>query len=607
MRPKIPPTGELRRSQVLTTFGPGAMVDLPNHAVLIAGLEYWKGDKQRIYEDRLQTWLGERLKVPELKLFAPPVDSGDATATRTGIDAFQFPVWFLGQVDETWRAPDGRLYRTRPLLPWDRLVKDGYLTRDRKIKPVVPIRFVQACVRGHISDVDWYGFVRRDYKSERTGDLWFDEGGAGNDFAEIYVRDEKNGNQRRPLSEATIRDGSVLGWCSGRSPWLGPRIREPCDKPNRLLTRSASNAYFSQTVSVISLPDSDQALRNAVDRVWEDYLKYCESEAEVRKERRKEKVAAALEGFTDAVVWADVERRLGGAAPVEKGIKQVEIETLLAQKDTLGEDKPEGDFYARTQPIGPLPRSAEGKLNRLVLVHRLREVSAQVGFTRFDAALPDINGELVLDVELAPLSRDLTWLPANENRGEGVFLAFSPEAIRAWLKRAEVKARAAQLIAGFEEWRKRKNVDMATFAGLPYIMLQSLAHLLITALSLDCGYSASAIRERIYAGESGYGILLYTGTPGSEGSLGGLVEMGKNLGRHLERALELGRLCSNDPVCAQHDPADPHEERFLHGAACHGCLLIAETSCERRNELLDRALVVPTVATPGAAFFCENG
>lgn len=607
MRPKIPPTGELRRSQVLTTFGPGAMVDLPNHAVLIAGLEYWKGDKQRIYEDRLQTWLGERLKVPELKLFAPPVDSGDATATRTGIDAFQFPVWFLGQVDETWRAPDGRLYRTRPLLPWDRLVKDGYLTRDRKIKPVVPIRFVQACVRGHISDVDWYGFVRRDYKSERTGDLWFDEGGAGNDFAEIYVRDEKNGNQRRPLSEATIRDGSVLGWCSGRSPWLGPRIREPCDKPNRLLTRSASNAYFSQTVSVISLPDSDQALRNAVDRVWEDYLKYCESEAEVRKERRKEKVAAALEGFTDAVVWADVERRLGGAAPVEKGIKQVEIETLLAQKDTLGEDKPEGDFYARTQPIGPLPRSAEGRLNRLVLVHRLREVSAQVGFTRFDAALPDINGELVLDVELAPLSRDLTWLPANENRGEGVFLAFSPEAIRAWLKRAEVKARAAQLIAGFEEWRKRKNVDMATFAGLPYIMLQSLAHLLITALSLDCGYSASAIRERIYAGESGYGILLYTGTPGSEGSLGGLVEMGKNLGRHLERALELGRLCSNDPVCAQHDPADPHEERFLHGAACHGCLLIAETSCERRNELLDRALVVPTVATPGAAFFCENG
>ncbi len=607
MKPKIPPAGQLRRSQVLTTFGPGAMVDLPEHSVLIAGLEYWKGDKERIYEGRLEAWLAERLSVPELKLFAPPVDSGDDGAARTGMDAFLFPIWFLGQVDETWTAPDGRVYRTRPLLPWDRLVKGGYLTRDRKIKPVVPVRFVQACVRGHISDVDWYGFVRRDYSTERTGDLWFDEGGAGNDFAEIYVRDEKNDHQRRPLSEATVRDGGALGRCSGKSPWLGPRVREPCDKPNRLLTRSASNAYFSQTVSVISLPDSDQALRDATDRVWEDYLKYCEGESDVRKERRKEKVAAALDGFTDAVVWGEVERRLRGTDKVDKGIKQVEIETLLAQKDTLGEDKPEGDFYARTHPTGPLPRTARGKIDRLVLVHRLREVSTQVGFTRFDATLPDIDGELVLDVEMAPLSRDLTWLPASENRGEGVFLSFSKVAIGEWLERKEVKARARQLVAGFDEWRRRKKSEKMTFPGLPYILLQSLSHLMITALSLDCGYSASAIRERVYAGESGYGILLYTGTPGSEGSLGGLVEMGKNIGRHLERALELGRLCSNDPVCAQHDPADPHEERFLHGAACHGCLLIAETSCERRNELLDRALVVPTVATPGAAFFREEG
>ena len=607
MKPKIPPTGELRRSQVLTTFGPGSMVDLPDHSVLIAGLEYWKGDKERIYEERLEGWLRKRLEVPELKLFAPPVDSDDATAPRTGIDVFQFPTWFLGQVDETWDAPDGRRYRTRPMLPWDRLVKGGYLTRDRKIKPVVPVRFVQACVRGHIGDVNWYGFVRRDYNTDHTGDLWFDEGGAGNDFAEIYVRDERNGNQRRPLSEATLPDGSVLGWCSGRSPWLGPRVRQPCDRPNRLLTRSASNAYFSQTVSVISLPDSDHAAREAVDRVWEDYLQYCETEADVRKERRKERVAAALEGFADPVVWADVQRRLGGAAPVDKGIKQAELETLLAQKATLGEDKPEGDFFARTQPIGPLPPGAEGKLDRLVLVHRLREVSAQVGFTRFDATLPDVNGELDLDVELAPLSRDLTWLPANENRGEGVFLSFSKTAIQAWLDRPEVKIRAGQLMAGFGEWQRRKKLESAAFPGLPYIMLQSLAHLMITTLSLDCGYSASAIRERIYSGESGHGILLYTGTPGSEGSLGGLVEMGKNIGRHLEHALEQGRLCSNDPVCAQHDPADRHEERFLHGAACHGCLLIAETSCERRNEYLDRALVVPTVATRGAAFFGGDG
>ncbi|HNN54694.1 MAG TPA: hypothetical protein PKO07_26925, partial [Pseudomonadota bacterium] len=202
---RVPPTGELRRSQVLTTFGPGAMLDLPTQSVLISGLEGWKGDKERIYEDRLQNWLSEKLSIKELQLFAPPVSSTDPLAARSGIDVFLFPEWFLGQVEETWKDVDGRVYRTRPLLPWTRLVKDGYLSRDRKVKPVVPVRFVQACVRGHISDIDWYGFVRRDYKTERTGDLWFDEGGAGNDLTEIYVRDEKMGNQRRPLSEAAVQ------------------------------------------------------------------------------------------------------------------------------------------------------------------------------------------------------------------------------------------------------------------------------------------------------------------------------------------------------------------------------------------------------------------
>ena len=606
MKPKIPPTGSLRRSQVITTFGPGAMVDLPEYSVLISGLEGWKGNKERIYEERLEGWLSKNRKVPGIKLYSPPVDSGDPLAPRTGIDVVQFPTWFLGQVDETWKAPDGRSYRTRPLVRWDRLVKGGYLTRDRKQKPVVPVRFVQACVRGHISDIDWYGFVRSNYNSEQTGDLWFDEGGAGNDFAEIYVRDEKNNNQRRPLSEAAIRDAPVLGKCSGRRPWLGPREFEPCDKHNRLLTRSASNAYFSQTVAVISLPDGDKLIRDAVDRVWEDFLQYCLEPSDVAKERRKLKVDIALEGVSDAAVWADVQRRLAGTPAQDKGIKQVEIETLLSQKDSIGEDKPDGDFYARTYEIGALPPAAKGRVDRLVLVHRLREVSAQVGFTRFEASLPDINGELDLDVELAPLSRDLTWLPANENRGEGVFLSLPDKAIQDWLLQPGVKARSAQLMAGYEAALERRPTSGSTFVGLPYIMLHSLAHLMITTLSLDCGYSASAIRERIYTGKSGHGILLYTGSPGSEGSLGGLVEMGKNIGRHLERALELGRLCSNDPVCAQHSPADPHEERFLHGAACHGCLLIAETSCERRNELLDRALVVPTVATPGAAFFGEH-
>jgi hypothetical protein len=201
----------------------------------------------------------------------------------------------------------------------------------------------------------------------------------------------------------------------------------------------------------------------------------------------------------------------------------------------------------------------------------------------------------------------LSWLPAIENRGEGIFLQFRGEAIDAWMQRPAVKRRGLQLEAGFECWKKDHDKSQRKFFGLPYILLHSLSHQLITAVSLECGYPASSIRERIYAGSYGYGILLYTGTADAEGTMGGLVEAGRQIARHLKAALDLGRLCSNDPVCAQHAPENQHECRFLHAAACHGCLLIAETSCEQHNDFLDRALVISTVDSNGAEFFGQDG
>ena len=99
------------------------------------------------------------------------------------------------------------------------------------------------------------------------------------------------------------------------------------------------------------------------------------------------------------------------------------------------------------------------------------------------------------------------------------------------------------------------------------------------------------------------GVLIYTASAGNQGTLGGLVEVSRRFAQVLESALERQRLCSGDPVCADHDPAVAAEDRTLHGAACHGCLVIAETSCEARNLFLDRALLVDTVGPSGAAFF----
>ena len=257
-------------------------------------------------------------------------------------------------------------------------------------------------------------------------------------------------------------------------------------------------------------------------------------------------------------------------------------------------------------------------VSRLVVVPELREVRVQISFSRFTALNPDLQGEFnftdpkARQAQARPAVLTLPtgnekWLPAAEVSGEGIFFELDLEAVVEWEERKEVQARAQTLLNAF-------NADGpgGEFPGVRFYLLHSLAHLLLTAISLECGYAASSIRERIYCDpipgkNSMAGILLTTGTTGSEGTLGGLVEEGRRLRHHLREAWDLGRLCSNDPVCATHDPASEAGDRRLEGAACHGCLYIAESSCERYNRYLDRALVVPTIGNdPRLAYFAER-
>jgi hypothetical protein len=597
-RPNARPHGQVRQSQVVTTFGPGSLLDLPTHSVIVGGLDHWAGVGEEVHEPRLVEKVKRLLNLPTLKLFSPPPDNEDPTAPRTGITAWQFPEWFVTQ--DVQRGERGSATRSRLLVHRKALTKGKFIDGDRRKHPVVPVRFVRACRKGHIGDLDWYRFVHeRNPQCRRQ--LWVDERGTSGDIAEIFVRCECG--EASPFMRATIP--GTLGHCDGCRPWLGPYTKEACDELNRLLVRHASNAYFPQVMSVIALPDRNESLEKAVTQVWENFLQYVDTLDELRKDRQKKPpVKAALGGFTDEEVLEEIEARkgLGTEAPI-KSVKQAEFEALTATKDEVGQDTPDGDFFARALPKSAWDKPWMASVERVVLVHRLREVVAQLGFTRFEASTPDVEGELQIGVVAAPLARELSWLPAVENRGEGVFLQFRKAAVQEWLARPEVVERGRLLRAGFEGWEDQHPHSQRPFPGLPYYLLHSFSHLLLTAVSLECGYPASSIRERVYALDGGYGLLLYTGSPDAEGTLGGLVEAGRQIDRHVRAALELSRLCSNDPVCAQHDPQNLHECRFLHGAACHGCLLIAETSCEQHNDFLDRALVVPTVEDAGAEFF----
>jgi MrfA Zn-binding domain len=603
MSPVVKPHGEIRMSQLVNTFGPGSMVDLPNHAVLVSGLDFWTPGGDTISDARLAQKLAKVLEVPTIELRTPPAADDDPTAPPRNIVGFQFPEWFITQDLEQQNRPG---VRTRLLVHRKSLSRGRYRDRDNRPRNVVPIRFVRACRAGHIGDINWYEFVHRGPTpcTAQLRQLYIDERGTSGDLSENWIRCEC-GKAERSMGDAVILATRPLGSCDGARPWLGPMTKEACGEPSRLLIRSASNAYFPQIMSVISLPARDETVRQAVDGIW-SYLELVESIDDLKYERKKAAVKTALEGLTDEEVFADLQARRTGGPAQEKSVKVAELETLIAAKDELGEDRPEGVFYARALPRKFWDKPWMDALERVVLVHRLREVVAQVGFTRFEAAAPDTEGELDIGVRRASLAREITWVPAYENKGEGIFLQFKKQAIKDWLSRPAVQERWRSLATGFQAWQKEHPGSNRRFPDLPYLMLHSLSHLLITSLSLGCGYPSSSIRERVYAiPDVGYGVLLYTGTSDAEGTLGGLVQVGRRIQETVRNALDMGLLCSNDPVCAQHDPANQQENRFLHGAACHGCLLIAETSCEQQNDFLDRALVVPTVDSRGCEFFKE--
>jgi hypothetical protein len=603
------PDGEVRQSQVLTTYGAGAMVDLVDRAVLIRGIDFWRYDKTgrspEIKENRFYEALAERFRAigreldAHMPFRAPPVGNDRDPSRNAGIQALTFPWWYLCQ-NPTCRA----------LLKVDATtdLKGGRYLHDCRTpgEPMVPVRFVAACKKGHLQDFPWRWFAHRNHVGNCDfAQLTLQEGATG-DFAEIRVMCRTCGANESLLS--VQREGTRPP-CEGRQPWLGPAAQEPCQEELRLLVRTASNAYFSQTESALSLPEDRDDLLSAVRSVI-DTIKLADSADDVAFFRRKsESVQQALARYSDAEVAQVLALLKSNRKPKPEPIRLSEYKTFLAQpQERDGEllASQEDEFFARRMAR---PKDFPPQFERVVLVRKLREVMVQLGFTRLEFPAPNLSGEFDLKVEQARLGLNENWLPAAEVRGEGIFIRLDEAALAEWAQRKPVLERERELKAGYGAWVKTLKKSAPPFPSARYYMMHSLSHMLMTAISLECGYPASSLHERLYCSEPGdpislAGILLSTGSTGAEGTLGGLVEQGARLVHHLRRAHDEAQLCSSDPVCAHHSPEADPSERFLEGAACHGCLFVAECSCERFNRFLDRALVVPTLGKdPELAFF----
>ncbi len=631
----------LRLSQIVGTFGPGAMVDLPDRSVMVSGLDSWemgsKGAFRIIEERRLVRLLEERLRGDPriaqdkpLSLRTPPVDPGGvAGGFVPGVPVTVFPTWFT--CDSVEPAPSGAAVaiksggpgrgaqRRRRMVEWKSLAppnRKRYHDNDGKAHDVTPLRFVCGCEHGHLQDVPWRWAVHEGTKCGEP--LWLEETGTSGDPRDTRV---VCGCGRSLLLEQLFQAGR-LGFCHGERPWIGDRDPAGCKDPDtggqvklRLLTRSATNAYFPQAATVISLPEAEDTLGRIVAEHLTD-LREAGSAAEIGMARKfNQALKAALDGYPDDAVFARVQQlKAGGVAATAPDPRVAEYEVLASGGALIGEDSADALLHAATLPRAEWDPSGAPLLagiQALVAVHRLREVVCLYGFTRFESA-PPMSDEGLEDVGLAvsgaALGNSPDWLPAIQQYGEGLFLQLDPTAIERWLSDPDAERHIRHLLAGFQAWEASRPNSKPR--GAPYALLHSLSHALMTEIALDCGYPASALKERIYAlkpatqgGPLRCGLLIYTATAGTQGTLGGLVEVTQRFPRVLEAALRRLEICSSDPVCADHEPAAHKDDRATHGAACHGCLLIAETSCEARNLFLDRALLVSTMAETGSAFF----
>jgi hypothetical protein len=615
----------LRLSQLITTYGPGSLLDLPTRSVMVGGLENWNVSSPKISkvlnEPRLQQLLERSLREAgritaeqSVVLRTPPVDPDSLQfGTKPGIDAFVFPTMFVCDRTEDDAATQSR---RRRIVRWEQLdpgtAKRKYRLADETLTDVSPIRFVAACEHGHIEDIDWRWVLHGDKACDQP--RYLEERGTSGAAADTSIVCDCGA--RIDFQQASVP--GRLGNCHGRRPWLGRDNSEACDKILKLLTRTATNTYFPQSVGVISLPLASEDLAGAIEGVWDTLKNVRDLDALKTLREHVPAVRHALQGHDIEACFAQISaKRDADSADRSSNPRAAEFDLLASGRTVIGDASRESRLYAMTLPRDSWNHSSTLDLSfikSIVAVHRLREVSCLYGFTRFESAptLDDELDEIALAVSGAPLGQSFDWLPAIEQFGEGVFLQFDSDVIEAWLEKGAVKKRKTQLLGGFKSWQEEGGRNPKfKFPGIPYVLLHTLAHALMLEVALESGYPASSVKERIYAIREGagagsqhrLGLLIYTASTGAQGTLGGLVGTASNVPAIIERALERLRICSNDPICADHEPVNPNGDRNLHGAACHGCVLVAETSCEKRNEYLDRALLVETMAANGASLF----
>lgn len=650
--------GSARPSSLLYTYGTGSIMDLPQFSIMPAGLDDWepiwkrRGAVPRIEEPRLlrvvQLHLGPQ--VAELRPFPwqPSARAQSRDGLDLGVPARVFPQWlrctgcdFLGPLP---RFTYTNTHPFRPDLasfehvgcpgrPAAASKRPPKVSKKPRRSPAVPARYLLACPDGHLDEFPYSLWVHRGdacAAGAAAPDLKMIDTNLGQGAAAVVVCTQCQAS--RGMGEAQGESGArKLPGCRGRHPHLNA-FDPTCANESKLMMMGASNLWFTATQSIIVMPRTTGERRTALASVLrntftpEKIAKYA-SDLELLRDvldgrcdldgvGDEDLSAAVAEALAPVPSDEDRRERLRDWDPVELLVPEwdyLQKPSLFAQQENAS-----GLMVTERQTGPQLPQ----QIRRVIAVNRMKKVNAVIGFTRIDEMdrVSDLSSRLV---KLTRTGRP-SWVPATEDRGEGVFLQLDDQAVSAWESAVLATAERPSGIWRLHTDAHRRNftrrfsvtaalVDPDTRLPPPrYWLVHTLAHLLIREMAMSCGYGAASLSERLYAWRAtaqrpaAAGLLICTTASDSEGTLGGLVALSdpERLQSLVATALRRASRCSSDPVCAGRIPRDP--EDFLHGAACHCCCFASETSCEKANRFLDRRFLLELPSNGGEgvpAFF----
>ena len=600
----------VRQAQTILPFGVGAVLDVQGESFVAAGIDAWpQRDRTPVRSARLAAKLGST------GFFAAPHTLNDRydQPDRPGVPHVRFPSWlFCGACRAMVR-----------FLREDEKPGEPPVCRSCAAAPrLAPMRFVRICPDGHLDDVDWWYWAhstlapeQREACSEakhawRAGRLSFLVADRASGLEALSVRCGAGGRNGAPCgAQRGLLDvlGPQGGRCCGRNPWQRWNESASCSQQVHIVQRTAGNVYYPLVYSALDIPESTappQPQQDAAESVrnhgyWAILLGALGTpRSEVFRDMIKDDTEAPDSLIDQLVAEATGSpAHLSDVRPAPGRIDLSRDEWIAFAATHLPE--PSTEFAVRRGSLGLDAETEEpwasldAHIDGVALVDRLREVRALTGFRRHS-----LNGTLVP----ADTSGRLRWLPATEVYGEGIVLSLDEQRLAVWERDPRVQAHVlgirTDLDASFRDEQLAETVGRELSPR--FLLLHTLAHLLIRQLSFDSGYTTAGLRERVYGRpEHGqHGLLIYTAAGEAEGTLGGLVRQGEapHFAEALIRMLEAAAWCSADPLCAEHTGQGFGN---LNRAACHACTLLPETSCQTGNTLLDRALVVGSALVPG--------